>query len=55
MWKSNGVKRSDFVITSEGETRFQVGRSRGTEHYSLYHRYYVHGTCPIFHCLIVSI
>lgn len=55
VWKSTGVKRGDFVITSEGETRFQVGRSRGTEHYTLFWRYYVHGTCPTFHRFIVSI
>lgn len=55
VWKSTGVKRGDFVITSEGETRFQVGRSHGATHYSLFRRYYVHGTCPTFHRLIVSI
>ena len=55
VWKSTGVKRSDFIITSKGETRFQVGRSRGSAHYTLLRRYYVHGTCPSFHRLIVSI
>ena len=54
VWKSTGVKRGDFVITSQGETRFQVGRSHGAAHYTLFHRYYVHRTCPTFHCLIVS-
>ena len=55
VWKSTGVKRSDFVITDEGEIRFQVGRSHGTAHYTLFRRYYVHGTCLTFHRLIVSI
>ena len=53
VWKSTGVKRADFVITSGGETRFQVGRSYyGSPHYTLFPRYYVHGTCPTFHRLI---
>ena len=43
------------MITSDGETRFQVGRSHGAEHYTLFRRYYIHGTCPTFHRLIVSI
>ena len=55
VWKSTGVKRGDFVITSGGETRFQVGRSHGSAHYTLFRRYYVHGTCPTYHRLIVSI
>ena len=55
VWKSTGVKRPDFVITSGGETRFQVGRSHGSAHYTLFRRYYVHGTCPTYHRLIVSI
>ena len=55
VWKSTGVKRVDFVITSEGETRFQVGRSHGVGHYTLFRRYYVHGTCTTFHRMIVSI
>lgn len=55
VWKSTGVKRVDFVITDEGETIFEVGRSHDEEHYTLFRRYYVHGTCPTFHRLIVSI
>ena len=50
VWKSTGVKRADFVIT-----RFQVGRSLGSAHYTLFRRCYVHGTCPTYHRLIVSI
>ena len=55
IWKSTGVNRGEFVITIEGETRFQVRRSHGAAHYTLFRRYYVHGTCPTFHRLIVSI
>ena len=54
VWISTGVKRVNFVIT-DGETRFEVGRSHGKEHYTLLRRYYVHGTCPTFHRLIASI
>ena len=55
VWKSTGVKQGDFVITNESETQFQVGRSHGTAHYTLLRRYYVYGTCPTFHHLIVLI
>ena len=55
VWKSTGIKRGDFVITSERETRFQVERSHGAAHDTLLRRYYVHRTCPTFHHLIVSI
>ena len=52
VWKSTGVKRADVVITSGGETRFQVGRSHGSAHCTLFRQYYVHGTCP-FHRLML--
>ena len=55
VWKATGVKRGDFVITSNGETRFQVGRSQESAHFMLFRRYYIHGTCSTFHRLIVSI
>ena len=54
-WKSTGVKRKDFRIASNCETRYYEGCSSAKNHYSLIGRYYVHGTCCSFHRLIVSI
>ena len=54
-WKPTGTKHTYFRFNDDGETMYKQGSSHGTGYYNLTRRYYVHGTCPTFHRLIVSI
>ena len=54
-WKPTGTKHTYFCFNDAGETMYSQGVSHAAGYYNLTRRYYVHGTCPTFHRLIVSI
>ena len=48
-------QNTHFNFNDGGEIMYKQGSSHTAGYYNLTCQYYVHGTCPTFHRLIVSI
>ncbi len=54
-WKQTGSKRTYFRLDDHGQIFYSQATTGVQGNYCLLRRYYVHGTCPTFHRLIVSV
>lgn len=54
-WNQKGSKHTNFCFDDKGDIYYSDGNVSGLSYYTLLRRYYVHGTCPSFHRLIVTI